>query len=179
MSLEKVTQWCLILVCCVSLFLLLEKRFGHQGTLRTASVPTAQALEGRELDLTGAFWGRSSKTVVVALTSQCKFCTASLPFYNRLSKLRARPGSSFSIIVISPESSDVVVKLLSGAGILADQVLSADFSKLGFRGTPSVFIVDSRGTVKRTFVGQLDGPGESGLLAELMPEPDRRAAGAD
>jgi hypothetical protein len=58
----------------------------------------------------------------------------------------------------------VMRKHLEDEQVTVDKVLHSRLSAF-VTGTPTVYIVDSKGMVKRVFIGKLDSSGEKQLLA--------------
>ena len=160
-KLEKVTHGFLIGVCCLAGGLLIEQRFFPPGDGDTAS---PRDPVGREVKLPGADWQAAPYSVVLQLSSTCRFCNESMPFYQRLVAARQAQGAKMPLIVASSDAVAVMRKHLEDQQVAVDKVLH---SRPGLfdTGTPTVYIVDSKGTVKRAFVGKLDSSGEKELLS--------------
>lgn len=153
--LEKATHGFLIGVCCLAGGLLIEQRFFPQddGPPRT--------LVGREVKLPGADWQGAPLSVLLQLSSTCHFCNESMPFYKQL--MAARPAK-VPVIVASSDAVAVMRQHLADEQVVVDKVLHSRMESFG-TGTPTIYIVDSKGLVKRAFVGKLDSAGEKELLS--------------
>jgi len=53
------------------------------------------------------------------------------------------------------------------------KLTSIDYVKLGIRGTPTVLLVDSLGTVRKKWAGQLPATQEESLLVAIRQFPVR------
>lgn len=168
-KLEKLTHVLLIAVCCGSLFLLAERRLKSKVTTNRVGV-VRQTQIGKALRLAGANWEESRLNVVIGLRSTCPFCAASLPFYKRLSEISRQRRGEVSVLVVSPEKEDSVEAFLSRAGVSVDRIFRSALEPLGVDGTPTIFVVDSRGIVRDQFAGKLEDQREKTLLAKLEPE---------
>jgi len=51
--------------------------------------------------------------------------------------------------------------------ITVDQILRSSLSALGIRGTPTIFLVDSRGVIQQIFEGRLNPTSQTALLSVL------------
>lgn len=168
--LEVLSHSCIVLVCLVASGLLLEKRFG--GT-RRATIPVGPSLlPGKTISLPGVSWGQAKKTLVVAMQTQCHFCEESMPLYQKLSEAARKraPGradASFSLVFTSPERKEVVDKYLASYGVLPSVVLQADIARMGVLGTPTLLVVDSKGSVQEVFRGRLSESNERRLVTLL------------
>lgn len=160
-KLETVTHVCLIGVCCLAGGLLIEQRFFSHADDEPAA---PRSPVGRELKLPGADWQAAPVSVLLQISSTCPFCNDSMPFYRQLTSTRPAGGAKVPIIVASSDAVDVMRKHLEQQQVSVDQVLHwrlESFSAF----TPTVYIVDSKGVVRRAFIGKLDASGEKQLLS--------------
>jgi len=152
----------LILVCCVSIYMLVEARMSR-ASRQAASVPPDPV--GRPLQLSGVDWGAAPVTVLLHISSTCHFCNESMPFYQRLAAVRHQPGSRMALVVSSQDPVSVMENHLVEENVAVDKVLHARLDSVGVRGTPTALILDSQGIVRRAFRGKLDASREKELLA--------------
>jgi hypothetical protein len=114
--------------------------------------------------------GMASYTVVMILSSTCKFCTATMPEYRHLIE-RAKLGSQdVRFIAVGPETSDVLRGYLAANRVTADEVRQiTSGSRLMRMPTPTTAVVDGSGMIKGLWVGQLRGP-QGGHISSLLSE---------
>lgn len=158
--LETVTHSLLICVCCVSLVALIEHNFvghTHGGTATSTKL-------GQRLPLPSADLGRSKGAVVIVLRSTCQYCVASIPFYRQLAEHMGQGTDRPTLVVVSPEPSDVTKAFLARSGLVVDDIYRAELSTIGAIGTPTVFIANSMGVVKQEYRGKLSAAVEKELL---------------
>jgi hypothetical protein len=158
-KLETATHICLIGLCCLAAGLLIEQRFFPQAD---EDQNPARELVGREVKLPGADWQSAPMSVLLEISSKCRFCNESMPFYRQLTA--ARQARKVPVIVACRDAVDVMRKHLDDQQVAVDKVLHSRLEEFGM-GTPTVYIVDSKGLVKRVFIGKLDPAGEKQLLA--------------
>ena len=158
-KLEKVTHGFVIGVCCLAGGLLIEQRFFPQDD---AAASPPRTLVGREVKLPGADWQAAPLSVLLQLSSTCHFCNESMPFYKQLTA--ARQSAKVPVIVASSDAVAVMRQHLEDQQVVVDKVLHSRMESFG-TGTPTIYIVDSKGLVKRAFVGKLDSAGEKELLS--------------
>lgn len=102
-------------------------------------------------------------TLLVVVQSRCKFCTASMPFYERLSKT-ARAGTQ--IVVLTQEEAAIGHAYVSSHGFEPDAVVSIpEFARI--HSTPTVILTDATKTVRRIWTGKLSTDSEAEVLAAL------------
>jgi thiol-disulfide isomerase/thioredoxin len=160
-KLETVTHVFLIGVCCLAGGLLIEQRFFSSPEAETVS---PRDLVGREVQLPGADWQAAPFTVLLQISSTCHFCNESMPFYRQLVAARQNQAAKVPVIVASGDAVAVIRKHLEDQQVVVDKVLHSRLASFG-TGTPTVFIVDSKGLVRRVFMGKLDSSGEKELLS--------------
>jgi thioredoxin-related protein len=114
--------------------------------------------------LPGVDWAGNNRTLVLALSTQCHFCTESAPFFQRIQKEAAK---NLKMVAVLPQAVDEARKYLEREGVQVDDVKQASLSTIGVRGTPTLLLVDNRGTVADIWQGKLDADQEAGVLAVL------------
>ena len=114
--------------------------------------------------LPGVDWAKNRRTLVLALSTQCHFCTESAPFFQRIQKERAR---DLKLLAVLPQSITEGHRYLEGEGVKVDDVRQAELSSIGVNGTPTLLLVDSKGAVSQVWQGKLQPEQEGGVLAVL------------
>lgn len=160
-KLETVTHVFLIGLCCLAGGLLIEQRFFPPSE---AGPVLSSDLVGREVKLPGADWQAAPLSVLLQISSTCRFCNESMPFYKQLMAAREAQAAKVPVIVASRDAVAVIRKHLEDQQVMVDKVLHSGLYPFG-TGTPTVYIVDSKGVVKRAFIGKLDSSGEKELLS--------------
>lgn len=117
--------------------------------------------------LPGVQFAERERTLVLFESSGCTFCTQSMPFYKKLSKELKSRGISF--VAASPEPVHVSQAYFKSHGVAVDQVVQKMFSRQ-VAGTPTLVLVDRRGTVTDAWVGSLDQAGEKRVLKKLASD---------
>ncbi len=159
-KLETVTHVCVIALCCLAGGLLIEQRFFSSP--EPDAVPPNMV--GREVKLPGADWQAAPISVLLQISSTCDFCNESMPFYKQLLATRQAQAVKVPVIVVSRDAVDTMRKHLENQEVTVDQVLHSRMNTLGMV-TPTIYIVDSKGLVRRVFVGELDSAGQKELLS--------------
>lgn len=116
------------------------------------------------MQLPGADWQAAPFSVVLQVSATCRFCNESMPFYKRLTDARQSQGAKTPVMVATADAVDVMRKHLEERQVTVDKVLHARLEDFG-TGTPTVYIVDSKGVVRRAFLGELDSSGQQELLS--------------
>jgi len=168
--LEKVTYICLIFVTLLSSTLLLEERFWPRAVPGRRGPATTNALVGKHIEFPNVAWDHSARNVILFISSRCHFCDESSPLYRHLANLRETTPPA-AIYVITRDDVPTMKQYLATKQIQVDGIYLAkvDYTQsLGLRGTPTLLVVDSTGTVKRSYVGKLDNSREQDLMAALQ-----------
>jgi len=98
-------------------------------------------------------WSSHKKTVVLALHVGCRFCTASAPFYQRLTGYAN--AHQVNVLALLPDPKEESNQYIQHLGLTISAVPQVSFQKIDVRGTPTLFVVDSRGIVEKVWQGQL------------------------
>ena len=132
-----------------------------------ARAADARIQPGTKLSLPGMEWGRSDKTLLIVLSTQCRFCTESAPFYQRLAREQSRAGRA-RLVAVLPQSVAEAQKYLGEHGITVDEVRQVSPDAVGAAGTPTLIMLDSAGSVVESWVGKLPPDKESEVITRLL-----------
>lgn len=122
--------------------------------------------KGDVLPVSDIDWARSGRTLVLALSTTCHFCTDSAPFYQKISN---NHGSTH-LLAVFPQANGESEQYLQRLGIKVDQVRQASFSKLGITGTPTLVLIDADGKVTNKWEGALSTERETEVLGRLKED---------
>lgn len=133
---------------------------------RLSAEPPAAAppfeVGGRAESLPGVRYDSADATLVLYVRSSCTYCTSSMPFYQSLSRQADR--ADVRLVAVSAEDVDVSESYLRTHGVPVDQTVS-------FVGrpvpTPTLLLVDRRGSIRNVWVGQQKPEGEQQILSAI------------
>ena len=153
-----------IIVVAVLLGAVLVRQLLAGGTQTRTGTPQSGAVSGHDTRLTlpGVDWSESKKTLVLALSSTCHFCTESAPFYQRLGK-----EEGVRLIAVVPQDVTEGRAYLDKLGVPIGDVRQMPLDAISVEGTPTLFLVDNAGRVSGKWVGKLSPDGESELLKQV------------
>jgi thiol-disulfide isomerase/thioredoxin len=169
-KLERLAHMAFVAVCFVSIVLMIEARFRQpvisleHGTERGPAKSIQGPVVGEQMSLPGVHWSSYPVSVVLVLSPTCHFCADSMPFYRRLAKAHDRNRGVPAMVVSTAASVDGMRTELTRNGISVDTVLNTGPAILGVRATPTIFVVDAKGTVRGVFVGELNSADEAKVL---------------
>jgi thioredoxin-related protein len=122
-------------------------------------------LVGKKLDIPGVAWNSSQISAVVFLSTECRYCEASMPFYRRLvSEHHQTASSGVALLAISLEPSEYVNKHLASEQVQFDHVYQLAQSNRLLRETPTFLIVDKDGIIQLAALGVLPTSKEKEML---------------
>jgi hypothetical protein len=109
---------------------------------------------GTHLSMAGVDWKTNQRTLVLALSTQCHFCTESAPFYKQISTQR---GTGLRLLAVFPQPVSEGEDYLKKLGVPADEVQQLPLSALSVSATPTLILADGQGVVVKSWVGKLPG----------------------
>lgn len=120
---------------------------------RSTSAPKTSALQpGTKISLPGIDWSKNSRTVVLALSTTCHFCSESGPFYQKLEQ--QKPGT-VGLVAVLPQSVEDSRNYLNKLGVKTANLIQSSLSSIGVSGTPTLLLVDQNGALIASWVGKL------------------------
>jgi hypothetical protein len=120
--------------------------------------------------LPGVDWQRNGRTLVLALSTQCRLCTESAPFLRRLAD---GAGKGVKIVAVLPQPLAEAEQYLKGEGVRVDQVKQATPGSIGVRGMPTMLLVNERAVVTGVWEGKVDAQQQDQALRYLLGEPGK------
>ena len=131
------------------------------------STRDAQTSNGKVLPIQRTNWAESRKTLVLYLSTTCRFCKDSSPFYQRLVD-KVRQDRNISVIAVFPQDEASAREYLKREGIFIDNVYNYSLDSIGVRGTPTLLLLDESGTILNSWVGKLSAPKEAEVISISM-----------
>jgi hypothetical protein len=99
-------------------------------------------------------WAGSKQTLVLALREGCHFCTDSAEFYRRLAVV-ARREKNTRLLAVLPTEIEASSTYLKGLGVPVSEIRKSALGQIKVRGTPTLLLVNNKGVVTRSWLGQL------------------------
>ena len=93
-------------------------------------------------------WSLRDRTLVLALSTSCHFCTESAPFYRALEKTKP---PNVQLVAILPQEPDESRNYLTKRGLHLSDIAKASLASIGVNGTPTLILVDKNGLVKQSW----------------------------
>lgn len=152
--LETATNIAVLLVAFAVLSALCWGYFLHR---RPISLKSGLQKGHKLQDISRVDFSNSSKTLLIAMSTKCSFCTESISFYNQLAKLQQKTNQSTRIVAIFPEERITVDYYAQqnkiDAGIIT--IADADLKSVNVDSTPTIILIDSNRTILDFWIGKL------------------------
>ena len=164
---ELVANVAIIIAAVLLAALTANKFFFSPESGPTGQAVTSQGIKvGDKVALPDFNWAQSERTLVLALSTNCHFCTESAPFYQRVAaEILKHRGTR--LVTVVPQSVEAARKYLDELGVAIDDVRQSPLNAVGVRGTPTLILVDKEGIAKRVWVGKLPDGAQSEVISQL------------
>ena len=161
------------IVVSLLLSIVLVRQFLLPRPRRAQPAVGAQASRGTDLtrSLPGIDWGRNGRTLVLAISTGCHFCTESGPFFQRIKR---EAGKDVKLLAVLPQSTAEAEKYLGGLGVKVDEVRQTGLNSIGVTGTPTLLLVGKSGIVTDVWEGKLQPEQQQQVLAALRDDGSAR-----
>jgi thioredoxin-related protein len=156
-----------IIVVAILLGVVLVNRFILSRSPQPNAVQEVQLRPGMKLSFPDVAWEKSRKTLLLVLSTTCKYCNESAPFYQQLA---TRKGSrdDIRIVAVLPQKPDEARKYLGDHGITVDQIRQSAPGAVYVKGTPTLIMVDSTGSIIESWMGKLPPEKEAEVLNHFL-----------
>ncbi len=138
-----------------------------KASARQASIPATQV--GSTVSISGVNWARNNQTLLLVLREGCHFCSDSAGFYQRLVKAQGAHANA-KLIAVLPGAIDDSRKYLNNLGVPIDDIRQAQLGAVGVRGTPTLLLVNDKGTITKSWVGKLPTDKEVEVISATRGE---------
>jgi hypothetical protein len=102
--------------------------------------------------------------LILGLSTNCKFCTDSLPFYARLAALEPVKSGRVRLSVASVQEVDQMSSYLRLHNLSISPIVTFGQTSLRIAVTPTIILMSRDGTVLETWEGRLDARAEARVL---------------
>ena len=158
-----------ILLVALVLSALLVRKFYFQPSPQS---PNYQLTTNAKLRINGINWADSDRTVLLALSKECKYCSKSAEFYRRLAAGIASQTNTRLLAVFSENESEAEA-YLKRLEVPIRELRYVSLSSLGIKSVPTLAILDRNGVVTYMWAGKLPPLQEKGLMSRLGLEDIR------
>jgi len=141
-------------------FTLIRQQVDHRKAEKIVAASAAMQsaiLPGKPLaQPVGYQWGSHDRTLVLALRYGCIHCEHNMLFYKQLQGKVQQSDAKTSLLSVFPDDAfvaqhDLDAHSLKGMPFLAN----VDFANLHVPGTPTLLLVNDKGTILQSWIGEL------------------------
>src|ERR1700694_2276034 len=111
----------------------------------------------------GVNYNDAPKTLLIAMSTQCSYCAASMPFYKKLVDSQHGDHPATHVVGILPGSEQEIREFVQQQQLNIDTKV-ADLRGLGLNATPTMVLVDSHGKILNFWIGKLSPESEAEVL---------------
>jgi thioredoxin-related protein len=123
--------------------------------------PVGKSIQVEGLDL------QNKKSLVLYLSTKCRYCTESAPFYKRL--IDENKSKGIKVVAILPQSVEESREYLEQNGVKIDEIKqSSSLQSIGVRSTPTLLLTNESGVVTDSWVGKLRPDREEQVIGKLF-----------
>lgn len=133
---------------------------------RPAAKPPQESPVGKSVPLENVDWKENKKTLVLYISTTCRFCNESSPFYKRLVEKYA-DGKNVKLVAVLPQSVDEAKKHLTDLGVGINDVRNARLTSIGVSATPTLLLVNESGVISEYWRGKLTEDREKEVFSKL------------
>ncbi len=166
--LNRILNVALVIVAVAFVGLLIQKYYRQKAVARDVGPPVARGMKLPSLNINQS---ATEQVLLLALSSQCHFCSESAPLYRRITQEIS--GKQIRVVALLPQSVDEGREYLRGLQVSVDDVRQVDLRALGIFTTPTVLLLDRDGTVDDVWVGKLSTNMEFSLLDRIRNNAQR------
>jgi hypothetical protein len=152
---------------------LIRQQISHAATAK--KLAAAAALEssldpGKHISPPAGYeWSQHDRTLLMALRYGCVHCEKNMPFYQQMQNQINKSEAKTSLLSIFPDDSfvaqhDLDTHALNGTPFIAN----VDFAKLHILGTPTLLLVDNKGTILQSWIGELTKDKQDEVMKTLQ-----------
>lgn len=141
------------------------QRAGSSPSLPVPTRPVPESPVGKTIPLENVNWKENKRTLVLYASTNCKYCTESSPFYQRL--VKEMPTNGVSLVAVLPQSVEEAKAYLNANDVNIPQVLNSSLDSIGVRGTPTLLLIDENGVISEYWRGKLSPDKEAEVLGKL------------
>jgi thioredoxin-related protein len=108
-----------------------------------------------------------NQTFLVVLQKDCRFCSESASFYQKLSEATKNKQNT-DLIAALPSEIDVSKQYLQSLNVKIEKVIKVSLENLQVQGTPTLILLDLEGKVIESWIGKLPTEIENEVLKKIL-----------
>lgn len=156
---EKITNIGLVVLIGLTMFFAISLYKGRGAETARDEAPQPPSpnkvvIPGAKAKLDGVDFAANGRTLALVVQKSCGYCTASMPFYQKL--IPSANEAGVPVIVVAPDTVDESKQYFAKNGVEGQvDYHQASMSSVNARGTPTIILYDNEGKELRRWVGKL------------------------
>lgn len=142
-----------------------QRVISSSTTLPETRRPVPESPVGKTITLENINWKENKKTLVLYVSTTCRYCTESSSFYQRLVQENSARG--VPIVAVMPQPIEEATAYLKANNVNIWQVYNSSLESIGVRATPTLLLVDENGVVVESWRGKLAENKEAEVISKL------------
>jgi thioredoxin-related protein len=174
-KIEVVANVAIIVTSVICCLVLIKSSLLNKSSQEISAAKVAQAATGNKevkppfqsgtkISLPGVDFARNDRTLLMALSTTCHFCSESAEFYKTIAKERS---NTTRLVAVLPQPVADGRNYLDKLGVSVDEVIQAQLSTIQVKGTPTLILIDHNGGVIDYWVGKLSDTKEPEVIGRL------------
>ena len=149
---------------CIGVVLIKHYRVSSRPAtpLRDYHVTTGSKISLRDID-----WEKNGQTLLLVMDTECRYCSASAPFYQQVVRENAQKRK-VQLIAVLPQDVANSKQYLNNLGVPIDEVRQSPLDPLGVKGTPTLILINDKAEVVRSWPGKLTPEEERDVLRQIL-----------
>ncbi len=146
-------------------------RYFRPASPKSETAASPRIKPGSKLTITDVDWSKADRTLLIVLSTNCRYCTESVPFYQRLA--RENMGhDEIRVTAVFPQSIAEAQKFLTDHAISVDEVRQSTPGATYVKATPTLIMVDRAGSVIESWIGKLPAEKEADVMKRFLEDID-------
>ena len=141
-----------IIIVALVLGIVLVKKFVLTDSSQNKPKETVSV--GSKINFEKVDWAKNGNTMLLVLSKDCRFCTESIPFYQKISQ-EIYQNNKIKLITIFPQDTSTAKDYLQANTISVNETFQANPSTIGVGGTPTILLINDKGEVTNAWFGKL------------------------
>ena len=162
-KIELIANVAIIVVACLLAGVLVKNYYLGKSIEETNNAQSDHNLNGKQLSSLNIDWRQNQQTLILAISTTCHFCSESGSFYQRLT----RKATNTHLLAVLPQTVEEGKQYLSGLGVPIRDIRQEKLDSFGVQGTPTLILVDDKGTIISSWVGKVNEQTEQEILSRL------------
>lgn len=125
----------------------------------------AQPVIGSKLNASDVNFSSQPKTLILALSTGCRFCNESVPFYKRI--IENTQNKNVKLVAVFPTSIEESKAHLNELGLTNLEVKRSPLDNIQVSGTPTLILTNEKGEITDYWVGKLTPDKETEVINKL------------